>query len=169
MSLPLLWPQSGFYVTLLCFHQPVNAARVRLAWESLHPGEAKASFEEGVAEPDRFDDVSAFCHMRPLTSTLYQCFSRYLGSCQSFASPLPSELASCPNQLTRYGCCGGSPFRCLGLFPSINVAGVPLEIETSQHGLLLVDTGMQPFFQLLSLANMRFTFESLLLEKNMLV
>eukprot|EP00045_Choanoeca_perplexa_P016200 m.215023 g.215023 ORF g.215023 m.215023 type:complete len:167 (+) comp17196_c0_seq76:499-999(+) len=124
----------------------------------------------GMGEPtSRFDDVSAFCHMRPLTSTLYQCFSRYLGSCQSFASPLPSELASCPNQLTRYGCCGGSPFRCLGLFPSINVAGVPLEIETSQHGLLLVDTGMQPFFQLLSLANMRFTFESLLLEKNMLV
>lgn len=78
--------QSGFYVTSLCFHQPVDAAyacvhgswtrtfvpcledsirlltvptlccsRFRLAWESLHPREAKASFEDNQdRDPDRY-------------------------------------------------------------------------------------------------------------------
>jgi hypothetical protein len=47
--------------------------------------------------------------------------------------------------------------------------GVPLEIETSQQGLPLVDTDMQPFFQLLGPANMLLVVESLMLEKNILV
>ena len=47
--------------------------------------------------------------------------------------------------------------------------GVPLEIETSQQGLPLIDTNMHPFFQLLGPANMLLVVESILLEKNILV